>query len=117
MGAAGIVAALAGRPAARWYAMGLAAVVTLALNPRAAGDVGWQLSFAAVVGIALWVAPLRDLLAGRGAPSPGRRGLAEAAAITLAATLATAPLMAHHFDESRPRPCPRTWWRCPPWRR
>ena len=34
MGAAGLVAALAGRPAHRWYALGLAAAVTLALNPR-----------------------------------------------------------------------------------
>ena len=51
MGVAGLVAALAGRPASRWYALGLAAAVTLALNPRAAGEPGWQLSFAAVVGL------------------------------------------------------------------
>ena len=48
MGVAGLVAALAGRPASRWYALGLAAAVTLALNPYAAGEPGWQLSFAAV---------------------------------------------------------------------
>ena len=35
MGAAGLVAALAGRPASRWYALGLAAAATLALNPLA----------------------------------------------------------------------------------
>ena len=69
MGAAGVVAALAGRPASRWYALLLAAAATLALNPRATGDVGWQLSFAAVIGIALWSAPLRELIAG---PAPGR---------------------------------------------
>ena len=103
MGAAGIVAALAGRPRSRWYALVLAAFVTLALNPRAAADVGWQLSFAAVAGILLWSAPLRDLLLGSAA-SGGRdgasirRGLAEGAALTIAATLATAPLMAHHFE-------------------
>ena len=51
MGAAGLVAALAGRPAHRWYALGLAAAVTLALNPRASGEPGWQLSFAAVVAL------------------------------------------------------------------
>ena len=51
MGAAVLVAALAWRPASRWYALLLAAAVTLALNPRAAGDPGWQLSFAAVLGI------------------------------------------------------------------
>ena len=48
MGAAGLVAALAGRPSSRWYAIGLAAAATLALNPLAAGEPGWQLSFAAV---------------------------------------------------------------------
>src|ERR687885_2617896 len=53
MGAAGIAAALAGRPASRWYALLLAAAVTLTVNPRAVEDIGWQLSFAAVVGIAL----------------------------------------------------------------
>ncbi len=102
MGAAGIVAALAGRPRSRWYAVLLAAFVTLAVNPRASADVGWQLSFAAVVGILLWANPIRDVLlrAGR-APaeeSPGRRALAEGAALTIAATVATAPLMAHHFE-------------------
>src|SRR3954469_24400320 len=51
MAAAGIAAALAGHPRSRWYVLGLAAAVTLVLNPSATGDVGWQLSFAAVVGI------------------------------------------------------------------
>ena len=51
MGIAGLVAALAGRPSSRWYALGLAAAVTLALNPHAVGEPGWQLSFAAVAGL------------------------------------------------------------------
>ena len=51
MGVAGLVAALAGRPARRWYALLLAAAATLVLNPRAAGEPGWQLSFAAVVAL------------------------------------------------------------------
>ena len=50
MGAAAVVAALADRPRSRWYALLLAACATLAVDPRAAADVGWQLSFAAVVG-------------------------------------------------------------------
>jgi competence protein ComEC len=100
MGAAGVVAALAGRPRSRWYAALLAATVTLAINPRATGDPGWQLSFAAVVGIMLGAAPLRDaLLALRGRVDAGgwRRALAEGAAVTIAATLATAPLIATDF--------------------
>jgi competence protein ComEC len=92
MGAAGLIALAAARPPSRSYALLLAAAVTLALNPRVAGDPGWQLSLAAVGGI-LWVAPaLRPAL--RFLPRP----LAEGAAITLAATLATAPLIAFHFD-------------------
>jgi len=97
MGAAAIVAALAERPRSRWYALALAACATLAFDPRAAADVGWQLSFAAVVGILVFAAPLARLLRG---PAPGRlRGaLAEAAALTIAATVATAPLMSFHFS-------------------
>jgi competence protein ComEC len=104
MGAAGIVAVLAGRPRSRWYAILLAAFVTLAMNPRASGDAGWQLSFAAVIGILLWAGPLRDRLLGslghsgdRGNVVGWRRGLAEGAGVTVAATLSTAPLMAHDF--------------------
>lgn len=91
MGSAGLVAVAASRPASRAYALLLAAAVTLALNPRTAGDPGWQLSFAAVGGIIVLAPPLRDRL--------GRlpRVLAEGLAVTVAATLATAPLMAHHF--------------------
>ncbi|MDX6583497.1 MAG: competence protein ComEC [Solirubrobacterales bacterium] len=96
MGAAGVAAALAGRPRSRWYILLLAVAVTLGLNPRAAGDVGWQLSFAAVVGILLVCAPLARLLAGPD-PRPPRRALAEAAALTISATLATAPLISLQF--------------------
>jgi competence protein ComEC len=94
MGAATIAAALAGRPASRWYAVLLAAAATLALDPRAAADPGWQLSFIAVVGIAIIAAPARDRLQRGGLARP----VAEAVAVTCAATLATAPLMAIHFD-------------------
>ena len=100
MAAAALVATLASRPADRLYALLTAAAGTLALNPLAAGDVGWQLSFAAVTGIMLVAAPLRErLLAGAIGRLPERLGrpLAEGAALTVAATLATAPLLAHHF--------------------
>jgi competence protein ComEC len=94
MGAAGLVAALAGRPAHRWYALGLAAAVTLAVNPRAAGEPGWQLSFAAVVALLALAPWLRGALARR-RPDP----VADVAAISIAATLGTAPLMALHFGQ------------------
>jgi competence protein ComEC len=100
MGAAGVIAILASRPSSRGHALLLAAVATLALNPRACGEVGWQLSFAAVAGILLWTGQLRELLQNPEPQrrSPLRRTVAEGAALTIAATLATAPLMAHHFD-------------------
>jgi competence protein ComEC len=153
MGAAGIAAMTLSRPTSRWYALVLAAAATLALNPRACGEPGWQLSFAAVVGILTLGRPLQRMFTWSAAallpraegertppgpvglgpstgrdspgPSPGRdaprlsrgrdatggspggrvatvadrlgRGLAEGAAITVAATLATGPLLAHHF--------------------
>jgi len=95
MGVAGLVAALAGRPGSRWYALGLAAAVTLALNPHAAGEPGWQLSFAAVAGLLAAVPRLRHALARRRVPGP----VADIIAVTGAATLATAPLLALHFEQ------------------
>ena len=95
MGGAGLVAALAGRPASRWYAVGLAVVVTLALNPRASGEVGWQLSFAAVVGLLALAPRWREGLRRARVPGP----LADAGAVTAAATVATAPLMALYFQQ------------------
>ena len=94
MGVAGLFAALAGRPSRRWYALLLAAALTLILNPRAAGEPGWQLSFAAVAALLAGAPPLRAALERR-MPGP----VAEAAAITIAATIGTAPLMALHFGE------------------
>jgi competence protein ComEC len=96
MAAAGVVAILAGRPAARWHALLLSAAVTLTLNPHAIEDVGWQLSFAAVVSILLLAGRVREGLERRRVPS----GLAEAAALTGAATLGTAPLIAAHFGQT-----------------
>ena len=92
MGAASLAALGLARPASRAYVLLLAGCATLLLNPRACGDPGWQLSFAAVAGI-LALAP-------RLAGGPLRalpRILADGVAITVAATLATAPLLAHHF--------------------
>jgi competence protein ComEC len=67
--------------------------VTLALDPRAWQDVGWQLSFAAVAGIFLLVPTLTRSLARL--PEP----IAAGTAVTIAATVATAPLMALHFGQ------------------
>lgn len=92
MGLAGLAAIAASRPASRIYALTLAAIVVLLFNPRATADVGAQLSFAAVLGMMAFTGPL----AGRLGVLP--RWSAETLAATAGATIATAPLMAHHFS-------------------
>jgi competence protein ComEC len=100
MGAAGLLATLTGRRASRLYALGLALAVTVAIDPGVAGNVGWQLSFAAVLGILLLASPIREwLLARAGGHGPWRRALAEGIAVTVSATFATAPLIAYVFEE------------------
>ncbi|HEX2392569.1 MAG TPA: ComEC/Rec2 family competence protein [Solirubrobacterales bacterium] len=98
MGAAGLLATLAGRRGSRLYALGLALLVTLAIDPGVAADVGWQLSFAAVLGILLLASPLREAIAARLGTGRWRRALAEGVAVTVSATLATAPLIAYRFE-------------------
>lgn len=98
MGIAGLVALAATRAPSRIYALGLAAMITLALNPRASGDIGWQLSFAAVAGIMLLARPLQARLEPLIGTSGWRRIACEGIAVTLAATIATAPLTVLHFE-------------------
>jgi competence protein ComEC len=98
MGALGVLATLAGRLSSRLYALAVAAVVTLAIDPGVAADVGWQLSFAAVLGILLLASTLSTAIRTRLGEGPWRRALAEGLAVTIAATLATAPLIAFHFE-------------------
>ncbi len=98
MGGLTVLATLAGRRSSRLYALAVAAVVTLAIDPRIAADVGWQLSFAAVLGILALARPLRAAIAARLGRGRLRGALAEGAALTVAATLATAPLIAFHFE-------------------
>jgi competence protein ComEC len=79
-----------GRPADRWWALLLAGIATVLVDPLSPGQLGWQLSFAAVVGLLLLVDPLTAGLGRRGVP----RWAALALAVPLSATLATAPVLA-----------------------
>jgi len=96
-----LLLALAGRilqrPADPYALLAAAALPLLALDPMAALDPGFQLSFAGVAGlIALrrrLLEPLRPLLG---------RWLADSIATSLAATLATAPIAALHFGTIAP---------------
>jgi competence protein ComEC len=100
MGGLSVLATLAGRRTSRLYALAIAALVALAIDPAVAADVGWQLSFAAVLGIAFLAAPAARSIGSRlGTAGPLSRALAEGAAMTVAATVATAPLIAFHFGE------------------
>ncbi|GIV58781.1 MAG: DNA internalization-related competence protein ComEC/Rec2 [Rhodothermaceae bacterium] len=80
--------------------LGVAALVMLLLDPMQLFDVGFQLSFAAVAGIV----SLRPVLAS-GLPSswgehPLARRLVTLVMVSLAATLATMPLLLHHFGQA-----------------
>jgi len=97
MGALNVLAILAGRRSFRFHALAVAAIVTLAVEPRIAADIGWQLSFAALLGILLLAAPLRRAMTARIGAGGWRLAFAEGAAMTISATLATAPLIAFHF--------------------
>jgi competence protein ComEC len=98
MGALGVLATLAGRRGSRLYALAIAAVVTLAVDPCIGADIGWQLSFAAVLGILALASPLRAAIVSRTGTRGWRGVLAEGAAVSVAATLATGPLIAFHFE-------------------
>ncbi len=98
MGALGLLATLGGRRSSGFYALAVAALVTLAVDPDVAADIGWQLSFAAVLGILLLASSLRRGIGTRLGVGPWRRALAEGLSMTVAATLATAPLIAFHFE-------------------
>jgi competence protein ComEC len=84
--------------------LGLAALVLLAAQPAAALDASFQLSFAAVAGLALWARPLRGRLpVARSRPGTWRarllEPLLEGACATAAASIATAPVLAFHFRQ------------------
>lgn len=84
-----------GRVSRIWYALVFAATVMVALNPRILlHDVGFQLSFFATLGLVLFATPI----SGRLGHIPERFGLRDALASTLAATIATAPLLVTQFE-------------------
>lgn len=83
------VAWLAARERDQWHVLLLAAVGLLAWNPYAVFDAGFQLSFAAVIGIFVAARPLSRELEGYPMPSYLRLALPVAAACSVA----TAPIL------------------------
>lgn len=92
-GVTGVLTLLAlglGRAPDRWWALLLAAIATVLADPSSPGQLGWQLSFAAVIGLLLLVDPLSRAAARAGWPG----WLGAATAVPLGAGLATAPVLA-----------------------
>jgi competence protein ComEC len=85
------------RPADPRALVAAAALVLLLVDPRAAVEPGFQMSFAGVAGLLAWHRPLTAVLR----PLPGR-ALREAAAASVAATAATAPIAAWTFGQAAP---------------
>ena len=105
MGTVYLAALALGRPRAILPALGLAAAVMVAVHPMVLTSVAFQLSFAAMAGIATIARPLGDRLIGtmqldaasRGGPNPIAGFVAYSTAMTVAATLATLPLVVYYF--------------------
>lgn len=84
--------------------LALALLAILAGAPASALDPGFQLSFAAVAGLALWSGRLRRALPVARPPEGSWRArlqepLLEGACATVAASIATAPILAFHFRQ------------------
>lgn len=85
----------AGRPPARWGALGTALLILVAADPHHLTGPGFQLSFAGAAGLVAW---------GSGATRWVSRswhlphGLASALGAGVAATVATLPVVAWHFE-------------------
>ena len=88
-----LTAWLVSRPVLRWHLVACGAVAVLAVNPLDLFNPGFQLSFAAVTAIML-VAP-------RFSP-----GFGQAVAISVACSLATAPIAWWHFGRVAPMSVP-----------
>jgi competence protein ComEC len=107
MGGLFLIATLVGRPGSALTAIVLAAALMTAHQPLVVGDVSFQLSFAATVGL-VYLSPviqirIRQALSPLvGPPEALRRGIASATmenlAVTLAAIAATLPIIALNFQ-------------------
>lgn len=105
MGVLLVIASASGRRTSGITSILVAAAVMAALDPAILRDVSFQLSFAATAGIVYLAAPLRQRCIDAAAwalrrdevPRPFGVLVAEPASVTIAAIVATAPLMALHF--------------------
>jgi len=102
-----LLARLLGRQRSVLPALALAAVIMLAIDPLILRSISFQLSFAAVLGIAFLSAKIAarsssGIQESTHMPSYAKRtltGVVYGMSVSLAATIATAPLVAFHFGE------------------
>lgn len=81
-----------------WTSLSAAAVLLLLENPWAISGVGFQLSFAAVMGLLIFCSPLQKrMLAWRKKPGKLYRTAVSGIAACLSATVATLPLTVYYF--------------------
>src|SRR5690606_16785880 len=92
------LSAVRGRPAARWGALASAFVLLVALQPTRVAGIGFQLSFAGAAGLVAWTGPLQRAMTRLRRPRIPRV-LASGLASGVAATLATLPIAAWHFEQ------------------
>lgn len=86
-----------GRPVARWGPFAAAWLLLVAAGPTKMASIGFQLSFAGVAGLLAWAGPLASRMRRLG-PVRVNHALATGLAAGVAATLATVPVVAWHFE-------------------
>jgi competence protein ComEC len=96
MAAVVLLARELGRPSRAAASIGWAITALLVVDPRLVDDVGFRLSALATAGLIAWGTPLTTRLSGA-APGRARAWLAESLGISLAAQLATLPIVALEF--------------------
>lgn len=89
-----LCARLVGRPPAPGQVVGLSALLLLIVDPSNIVDAGFQLSYAAVFGLALFGSPISAWLQEKGV----RKGIADALGATVGAELAVFPIQAIVFN-------------------
>ena len=85
------------RSVASLNTLGVAALVLLLTRPPALFDAGFQLSFAAVGAIVVFVPRLNAAIPDRWMEIPLAKAGSDLMAATVAATIGTAPVLLHHF--------------------
>ncbi|MCH8826914.1 MAG: DNA internalization-related competence protein ComEC/Rec2 [Chloroflexi bacterium] len=100
MGTVYLAALLSGRPRNVLPALALAAAVMVAVDPDVVWRISFQLSFAAMAGIAVLADPIGRALRGEDGTSGGlpiKAAILSMTGMTLAATATTLPLVAFYF--------------------